>query len=157
MTSLPPLMRDPRSIDLRHLKLLAIFHFVLTGFALLGIGFLLVHFLVMNFFFTNPEIFEDAQGGPSQEEMTGFFNIFRWFYLVMGILILVGGAANLISGFCLLRRKARIFSMVVAGLNCFMAPFGTLLGVVSIIVLVRDSVRNLYRIDASAPPPLPGA
>jgi hypothetical protein len=34
--------------------------------------------------------------------------------------------------------------MVVAGINCLHIPLGIVLGVFTIIILVRDSVRELY-------------
>ena len=43
MTELPPLLRDQRKIDTDHLRLLAVFHFVIAGLAIVGIGFLVLH------------------------------------------------------------------------------------------------------------------
>ena len=53
-------------------------------------------------------------------------------------------AANLLSALFLWRRQHRMFSMVVGGLNCLQIPFGTALGVFTILVLSRDSVQELY-------------
>jgi hypothetical protein len=41
-------------------------------------------------------------------------------------------------------RRNRIFSIVIACLSCMWFPFGTILGVFTLIVLVRPSVRFLY-------------
>ena len=38
--------------------------------------------------------------------------------------------------------------MVIAGINCLHIPLGTLLGVFTLVVLGRESVRKLY-LDAS--------
>ena len=141
MDELPPLPRDQRKIDADHLKLLAIFHFVGAGLALLGILFLLAHFAMMHAVFANPKLWANQKDGPPPAE---FFAIFKWFYLVMGIWFLSSGILNVISGFCLRARKHRTFSLVVAGLNCVHMPLGTVLGVFTIIVLLRDSVRELY-------------
>ena len=51
---------------------------------------------------------------------------------------------NLLSGLYLRARKYRMFSIIVAALNCLQIPFGTVLGVFTIVVLVRESVRELY-------------
>lgn len=143
MNGLPPLPlpRDQRKIDADHLKLLGIFHFVCAGLALLGILFLLAHFAVMHTVFENPKLWENQKSGPPPAEL---FAIFQWFYVIAGIWFLLSGILNVISGFCLLARKQRIFSMVVAGLNCLHLPIGTVLGVFTLIVLLRDSVRELY-------------
>jgi hypothetical protein len=37
-----------------------------------------------------------------------------------------------------------MFSLVVTGITCLSFPFGTALGVFTIIVLTRGSVRQLY-------------
>ncbi len=59
------------------------------------------------------------------------------------------GAVNVVSGWCLWKRKSRTFSLVVAAFNCVHMPIGTVLGVFTIVVLVRDSVRELYEAQAS--------
>lgn len=70
--------------------------------------------------------------------------VLKWVYLAGAVWFVASGILNLISGFCLLARKGRTFSLVVAGVNCLHIPAGTVLGVFTIIVLLRDSVRELY-------------
>jgi len=67
-----------------------------------------------------------------------------WFYVFMGVIILIGFAVNLMSGLFIRQRRHRIFSLVIAALDCLQIPFGTALGVFTIIVLSRESVRGLY-------------
>jgi len=43
-----------------------------------------------------------------------------------------------------------MFCLVMAGVECIFTPFGTVLGVLTIIVLVRPSVKELFM-----PRPLP--
>ncbi len=73
-----------------------------------------------------------------------FFAIFKWFYLLGAIWFVASGILNLLSGLFLLARKHRMFSMVVAGMNCLHMPLGTVLGVFTLVVLLRDSVREAY-------------
>ena len=141
MSQLPPLLRDQRKIDADHLKLLAVFHYVLAGLAVAGIGFLFLHWWFLYTMLTNPAFTKAPQNGPPPAE---FFAIFKWFYLVMGTLILSGGIGNLLSGICIRRRKARVFSLIVAGINCLCFPFGTVLGVFTFVVLLRESVVEAY-------------
>jgi len=140
MNELPPLLHDQRKIDAEHLKLLAIFHFVLAGLALLGIGFLVLHYTLMSSLFDS-KMWQGQKGNPPPQE---FFRIFKWFYVVFGGLLIIGSIANLLSGLWIRARKYRMFLLVVAGINCIQIPFGTTLGVFTIIVLMRDSVRELY-------------
>jgi len=50
----------------------------------------------------------------------------------------------LIAGQCLFRRKAYSFALVIACVECLFIPFGTILGVFTIIVLSRESVKALF-------------
>jgi hypothetical protein len=141
MSDLPPLVRDQRKVDADHLRLLAIFHFIGAGLAVIGMLFILVHYSFMHFFFANPRMWEGQKNGPPPAEL---FALFKWFYLAFGLWLLVSLVLNLISGFFLRARKGRTFSLVVAGVNCVHIPLGRILGIFTIIVLLRDSVRELY-------------
>ncbi len=138
--------------DLEHLKLLSVFHFVLAGLTLVMIAFLFLHYLIMNAMFSNPQMWEvqgNKGGGPPPEFFAEFIKVFVWFYLFMGIIALAFGAANILSGVFIRQKKHRTFSLVVASLNCICMPFGTALGVFTLVVLLRESVQEEYgaRVD----------
>ena len=141
MPQMAPLPRDQRNIDTDHLNLLSIFHFVGAGLALLGILFLIAHFALMHFVFMNPAFWQNQKGVPPPQE---FFSIFIVFYIVGGIWFVVSATLNVLSGLFLHKRRNRTFSLVVAGINCVHMPLGTLLGVFTMIVLLRPSVREIY-------------
>ncbi|HWA85360.1 MAG TPA: hypothetical protein VG710_03995 [Opitutus sp.] len=149
MSTLPPLPRDQRKIDADHLKLLSVFHFVFAALALVGLGFLFLHWFMMHTFLENPDMWKNQKGAPPPRE---FFAVFKWFYLFFGTMIVGGGVLNALSGWFIRRRRARIFSLVVAGLDCLMMPLGPVLGVFTLIVLLRDSVAEAYTAAASPPP-----
>ena len=67
-----------------------------------------------------------------------------WFYLVLALWCMACAILNLLTGIFLRTRKYRTFSFVVAALNCLQIPIGTVLGIFTIVVLARDSVRELY-------------
>ena len=127
--------------DREHVKLLAIFHFVFAGLAFVGIGFLCVHYAIMHTVFSNPELWKSQQQAMPPR---AFLDAFIWFYLFIGVLLLTGLVLNVLSGFFLLQKRNRLFSLIIGGLNCLQIPFGTALGVFTILVLSRDSVRELY-------------
>jgi hypothetical protein len=142
-STLPPevTIQNQQRRDCEHLKLLAIFHFVFGGLALVGIGFLFVHYFIMHTLFSNPDMWKSqTQAMPPK----AFLDAFIWFYLFMGVLLLTGLVLNVLSGLFLLHKRNRVFSLIIGGLNCLQIPFGTALGVFTIIVLSRDSVRELY-------------
>jgi hypothetical protein len=127
-----------RQRDIEQTRLLAIFHFVFAGFALLGIGFLIVHYFFVHTFMAHP--FNMRSQMPT-EEILGLLN---FVYFGAGLCILMGLVLNGLSGWFLLKKRNRMFSLIISGLNCLQIPFGTALGVFTIIVLSRDSVRELY-------------
>jgi hypothetical protein len=139
----PPLNTDRQTKqDEDHLRLLSIFHFVVAGLSTVGIGFLGLHYTIMRVVFSNPETWKNQRNMPFPPEQ--FMRIFVWFYLFIGILLVAAAVLNVISGMFLHQKKNRLFSIVVAALNCLQIPFGTALGVFTMIVLMRDSVRERY-------------
>lgn len=145
----PPLPPGQRKTDLEQVDLLSIFYFVLGGLSIVGLGFLVLHYFVMAALLDNPEIWKDAKGGPPPRQI---LVIFQWFYGIFGVLWVVSGALNIACGFCLRARKARVFCLIVAALELLSVPLGTVLGIFTIIVLSRASVRELFAPPRSAPP-----
>jgi hypothetical protein len=129
--------------DSEHLRLLAIFHFVVAGLSLLGIGFVVLHYELMSTLVLNPQMWKNsAHPPPFTPEQ--FMAMFVWFYVLFGVMLAAAAVLNFFSGLFLLRRRHRIFSFVVAVLDCLQVPFGTVLGVLTLLVLMRDSVRQAY-------------
>lgn len=137
----PPSEAVQRERDREHIKLLVIFHYVFAGFAVLGILFLAVHYAVMSAVFMNPEMWKEAEGGPPPEQI---IPLIRVFYVAAGLAIIGFCAVNVLSAVCMRRRRHRVFSLIVAGLNCLNFPLGTTLGVFTIIILVRPTVLAAY-------------
>jgi hypothetical protein len=141
-TSVPLPVLDQQKRDIEHIRLVAILHFVFGGLAMLGILFLLIHYFILHTVFANPDLWKSQPNStPPPKE---FFEVFVWMYVFVGLLLASACLLNLLSGFFLLKRRHRVFSLVIAGLNCLQIPFGTALGILTILVLLRDSVRELY-------------
>lgn len=130
--------------DNDQLNLLSIFHFVIAGLTVFGMGFLILHYTIMSTVFNNPDMWKNQRNPPPREFMDTFSKVLIVFYLFMGAILAAMFVANLLSGFFLRQRKNRIFSLVVGGVNCLQIPFGTVLGVFTIVILTRDSVREAY-------------
>lgn len=140
-----------QSEDEKQLELLAVFHFIWAAplflMSLLPIFHLSIGILMLT---------GRMNGGhPDAPPMALFGAIFT---LAGGLFIALGMtcvALNIISGFSLRRRTRKPLSLVTAGLNCLFVPLGTVLGVFTIVVLMRESVGRLYAASEN-PPPLPG-
>ena len=62
-------------------------------------------------------------------------------FFVMGV---VGAILNVLAGRALGKHERRTLCLVVACLNCMHMPLGTLLGVFTLIVLGRPTVKSLF-------------
>jgi hypothetical protein len=142
------------SRDDDHLKLLAIFHYVLGAMTVLFCSFPLMYVFIGLMFIFRPDAFDHAGGGRGAFPDRAFGLIFVG---VGAVLLLLGwtlGVLTAYAGRCISRREKHTFCLVVAGLNCFHQPFGTALGIFTFIVLLRDSVKQLFEANTSpAPPP----
>ena len=156
MNPLSPPLRDQRKIDAGHLKLLSIFHFIMAGCSVLGLAFLFFHYQL-----TRQSLVHDGalrQPSADAASLAWFLSFSKWFYFVLGGIDILCAVGNLLSGFYIRERKHRTFSLIVAGLNCLRMSIGTVLGIFTFIVLLRNSVREAYDFPAgTAPLPTPGA
>ena len=140
----PVAMTDVNTQDSEQLRLLGIFHFVLAGITCLFAMFPIIHLLV------GIAIVSGALGATGEDqapELLGW--IFVWFagvWIVMGIAFAITVA---VAGRFLLKRRHHTFCLVIAGLSCLFMPIGTVLGVFTIIVLMRDSVRKQFGLRSS--------
>jgi hypothetical protein len=55
-----------------------------------------------------------------------------------------------LSGRSIQKRRRYTFCLIMAGVECLFMPVGTVLGVFTIIVLLRDSVKRQFSPPASA-------
>ena len=133
-----------RQTDIGHIKLLAIFHVVVGCLALAGLGFVALHYMMMSTMLPMMERDMAKQHPPGLPPPAEFMQIFVWMYIFFAVILIIAGVLNLLSAYFMSRRKHLVFSLVVAGLNCLQVPLGTVLGVFTIIVLMRDSVRAMY-------------
>lgn len=61
-------------------------------------------------------------------------------------------AAKFWAAVCIKKRRSRTFCMVVAVISCLEFPYGTALGVLTIIVLGRESVARLFNLSGNGFP-----
>lgn len=127
--------------DEEYLNLLSIFHYVVAGLTAVFSLFPVLHLVV------GIAIVGGAFGGVEGEEVPVFVG---WLFIVIAvIMIAIGlGVAGLIAfaGRAIRQRKNHTFCVVVAAVACLMFPFGTVLGIFTIIILSRDSVKRLFGI-----------
>jgi hypothetical protein len=60
------------------------------------------------------------------------------------VIMLVVGILELLSGKFIKAKKHRNFSYVIAIINLLSIPYGTILGIMTLTVLGKNSVKELY-------------
>ncbi len=131
---------QPREEDLRHLQLLSIFHFVVGAMAMLCATFPIIHFTVGLGLVTG-KLGSGGTAPPPPPAIGWMFVLFSGGAIVIGYGFAIG---LFVAGWMLRRRKGYVFCLVMAGLACMFQPAGVVLGVFTIIVLIRPSVKALF-------------
>lgn len=128
--------------DAEHLRLLSIFHYIVGGLAALFSLFPLLYAGMGGVFLfaaRHPSINQNDQPPPP---------FLGWIFIGIGIFgFLVGVTMTvfiLLAGRALAVRKRFMLAFVIACVECLFMPFGTVLGVFTLIVLSRDSVKALF-------------
>jgi hypothetical protein len=136
--------------DTEQLNLLAIFHYVVAGLAALFSFFPLIYTGLGIIF-----IFAARHGTakPGEELPPEFLG---WIFAALGSLLFVIGIVLaiciLIAGRSLALRRRYLFALVIACIECLFFPFGTILGVFTIVALSRESVKTLFEHTQTAAP-----
>jgi len=142
-------MTEPApSQDLEHLRLLSVFHYVVAGITALFFCFPLIH--VALGIMMAAGAMDGAGHGSGSVPPRAFGVIFA----ALGCAVVAAGwtLAGLMvaAGRCLARRRRHLFCMIVAGLTCMMMPFGTVLGVFTLVVLLKPQVKALFDAPATS-------
>src|SRR5437773_11248005 len=128
--------------DKEHLRLLAIFHYVVAGLAALFSFFPLLYTTVGAIFIFAGRHWTPKPGEEIPPEILG------WIFIVLVALFFLAGVTMaiciLIAGRSLSLCKRYSFALVMACIECLFMPFGTILGVFTIVVLSRESVKALF-------------
>ena len=159
-----------------HLRLLSIFHYVVGGLAYLFSLFPVIHLTIGLIFMLTPMPVPapTPEGAPPALETAPPtpeaapplpeavppppggdvfpMRVFGAFFVVIASIIIVCGmtvaTCIVMAGRRLAQYRRHTFCLVVAGIECLFMPFGTVLGVFTIIVLQRPEARRLFGLDS---------
>lgn len=128
-------------IDTEHLRLLALFHYISGGLTLAFSCLFIFQLMFMLFIAVGMGPFTDKHGAPAEPFPAVFIAVIFGMFICLGIAL---GVMEILSGRSIGRRRARLMSMIVAAPGVLMFPFGTVLSVMTWIVLARPSVQAMY-------------
>lgn len=130
---------DRRDQDDQYIRILSIFHYVVAGLAALFSLIPVIH-LTLGIAIVSGAIKEPREAFP--------LSMMGWFFIVFASCAILCGLAFsvclFLAGHYLNRRRRYIFCFVMAALACMFMPFGTVLGVFTLILLTRDSVKAQF-------------
>lgn len=163
--------------DIEHLRLLSIFHYVMAGLFILGglmgigqaalIGYMFDEFFAMAFEPMRLSACSESEGStapapegtppvssePDDGHRDTFFSLFtdiaQVFALIGALISMTGAILLFLAGRSLDRKQHWGFCFFVAILLCLQFPLGTTLGVFTLIVLSRVSVKERFAAETA--------
>ena len=127
--------------DIKNLKLLSIFHYVVGGLSAVFSSMFLIHLFLGLSVLISPESWSGGNGESPPQIFGYIFTFIGALFFILGITF---SCFVIYSGVLLKKLKKRMFSFIVACIECIFIPFGTVLGVFTIIVLSKESVKQIY-------------
>lgn len=128
-------------LDEEHLRLLSFFYYVSAGVTALFACIPIMHMLMGIMIIVVGESF----GSDNGEVPTDFFG---WFMVAIGGILVFGGWLIAFLKFLVARninrRQHHVFCLIIAGISCMFIPYGTILGVMTLTVLLRKSVKPMF-------------
>lgn len=150
----------PNAEDVEHLSALSIGHFILSGVALLGAVPTLLYGvagakLIDEFGSDVSMAMGDIPGqtgvdpfGGSPDAMLQDLSALVTSLIVAAVVLALVSAVHLfVVGWQIRQRRWWTFCYLTGWGECLMFPFGTILGIFTILVLSRASVKQLFGVD----------
>jgi hypothetical protein len=153
MTVPPPSDRSREIVALDRLGLLSLAYYISGAIGAAVVSFLLIHFFILlglSFvpasqwtqpapaIATAPYVVPSPAASPGRGDFQGPPVImFRIFAGVIGLIVVGGwtlGALTAYAGYCVKHRKHKVFIYIMAAINCIWIPYGTVLGVATILL-----------------------
>lgn len=123
------------------IKLISIFHYVVGGIMAVFSFFPLIHILMGVLMLTGVLDGENPQEAPSKF-LGIIFIVFPAMFILLGLTL---STLIIVSGCKLSKFKSRMFCLIIACIQCLFMPFGTVLGIFTIILLMDDEVIQMFK------------
>jgi hypothetical protein len=142
----------PETTSDKNLRVLAVFHYVVGVLVMLFSSLFIIHVVIgigMMRSHGGPAWPMPAAPGPHAEAPPPWFGAI---FVAMGAAAVVlgwtMGLLTFLAGYSIAQRRRHLFCLVIAGLLCMWVPFGTLLGVFTLVLLTKPHVRAQFEASA---------
>lgn len=127
----------------KQLNVVSVLFMASSGLCLLGLLFIPIHYTMMQSMMNID--FPHQDNGPNPREIFDHMRETMWLmYGVMGVFFLILGAVLLSTGINLYRKKHKRFCIVGSAMICICIPWGTALGIWSLILLFDQKTPVLF-------------
>ena len=144
-----PPVHFPLTADENNLRLLSIFHYVAGGLIAVFSSIFIFHIVLGARMLAEPAGLFAPQSMSDGADFPGGPPSLGYVFLGAGsVALLVGWTTALLTvlaGRSLAQRRRHVFCTVVAALSCLWMPFGTLLGVFTLVVLTKPQVKAMFK------------
>lgn len=134
-------------LDVEHLRLLRICYFISGGTFAVSALFPLIY-VVIGVIFVFTARYQPYRSSTADAALMG------WLFIVIGLVFSLGlgiaGALQIITAIRLKARRSRVFCIVVAAISCLFVPYHTALGVFTLMVLQRPTVKAMFEENKGA-------
>lgn len=172
-SSAPTEVSSREAIDRKHLRLLSIFYYISGGLQCFTTLIVILYLVLFGTVFgiaiigesssssqqtapsqlggiheaEEPNLLEDVDDADKANDKVAALIILIFFFVILSLIALASiacTAAQFYAGYYLRRHQRRLFAFYVGCLNLLFIPLGFILGIFTIIVLSRESVKQLY-------------
>ncbi len=126
--------------DVEQLRFLSIAHYIVGGLMALFSMFPVIH-LAIGIAIVSGAFSDEADANQIPKAFGWLLVLLPAFAIVCGLAM---SAMIVLAGRRLQARQTYTFCLIIAIIECLMMPFGTVLGIFTILVLQRPSVRELF-------------
>lgn len=153
---------DQRTVDQQHVRTLSILHYVegglllfmsLGGLAFVGFGIFFAYYVAGQVSQVKPA--PGSPGPPPGEALVMVGRMYMGIGVVLTLYNWVQAAFAFVGARCLAKHRRRTLCFVAAGVNCLFVPLGTILGIFTILVLLRPTVMEMFDAAENEGPALP--
>ena len=126
----------------RNLNTLAVLQYVWAGLSFFSAIIIFIVYFILGTAFTS-DVFP-VSNADDQAVFQVIGGVFFIISIISVIILIATAVMKIMCGVFIQKKKNRIFCIVIAALECFNIPFGTALGVFTIVELEKPEAKEMF-------------